>query len=251
MSRRPQPPPLVDDESLEVEKKISQLRDRIIHPTEDGVCSREVFRAICQRHSINVLANSATTNSPNDDDEPALIESLTDSPQAIPSDFATPLSTQTALSRMSHDDWRQLQIEDDNVRIVIECFQSGENPRGVQRAELPREAQLLLRHWDKLKLDDGVLYRKSITSNGRNISQLVVPKSHRHRALHGIHNEVGHLGMERTLDLARSRFFWPNMTTDVERNCQTCERCVRRKRAEKSAPMVSIRTTAPIQLFKP
>ena len=239
LSRRPQPPPEVDAESVETERKIARLKDCSEHGSEQGICSRDVFQAICQQHCVSLSITSLDT------DGPVLVESLTDSPQAVPPDFAT----HSSLPMMTHEDWRRLQEEDDSLRQVTQCLREGENPKGDRRAELLREAQLLLRHWDNLELRDGVLYRKSTTGDGRKVHQLVVPKGRRNEALRGVHDDVGHLGFERTLDLARSRFYWPNMSPDVEKKCQTCERCVRRKRrAMKSAPLVSVKTTAPMQL---
>ena len=61
---------------------------------------------------------------------------------------------------------------------------------------------------------------------------------------------MGHLGIEWTLDLTRTRFFWPRMAADVEAKVKTCERCVRRKALpEKAAPLVNIRTTRPLELL--
>ena len=44
---------------------------------------------------------------------------------------------------------------------------------------------------------------------------LVLPQSHRQRAMEGCHDQVGHLGQDRVLDLLRDRFYWPGMHADV------------------------------------
>ena len=151
---------------------------------------------------------------------------------------------------MDSSDWQRVQWDDDAIRQVIECITNGERPTVKERAEFEDEAKLLLRQWDKLSLEDGVLHRKIVTTNERQVFQLVFPSSHRHRAFRGLHDDVGHLGFERTLDLARSRFYWTRVTTDIEQRCLNCERCIRHKRrAQKSAPLVSIQTTAPMQLM--
>ncbi len=67
--------------------------------------------------------------------------------------------------------------------------------------------------------------------------------------LRSLHDDMGHMGMERTLDLVRTRFFWPKMSSSVEEKIKTCERCVRRKAfPEKAAEMVNIKTTRPLEL---
>lgn len=64
-----------------------------------------------------------------------------------------------------------------------------------------------------------------------------------------LHDSMGHMGVERTLDLVRARFYWPKMAADVEQKIKTCGRCVRRKSPpQKAAPLVNIQATRPLQL---
>lgn len=88
-----------------------------------------------------------------------------------------------------------------------------------------------------------MLYRKSL-DHGNEIYQLVLPQKFRDRALRGIHEEVGHLGAERALTLARARFYWPKMAKAIEERCRTCERCFRRKASpQKAAPILDFYCT--------
>ncbi|KAL1268489.1 hypothetical protein QQF64_033852 [Cirrhinus molitorella] len=57
------------------------------------------------------------------------------------------------------------------------------------------------------------------------------------------------MGMDRTLDLVRNRFYWPKMASDIEHKIRTCGRCIRRNvLPEKAAPLVNIMTNRPLQL---
>lgn len=57
---------------------------------------------------------------------------------------------------------------------------------------------------------------------------------------------MGYMGIERTLDLVRTRFYWPKMAADVEHKIKTCDRCICRKALlEKAAPLVNIKATRP------
>ena len=238
LSRRPQPTPQTDDESLSSEEKLRRLRERLSDGSPDVVCSGDVFRAVCQRHNVGEIT----------EDEQTLVESITDSERVVPGELDEGTG-QATLPTMGAGDWRQLQEDDDAVGEVARHVQSGQYPTAEQRSSLSEEARILLRQWDRLSLIDGVLYRKSVTNDKSDILQLVLPKSHRAKALEGLHDDVGHLGYERTLDLIRSRFYWPKMAADVEWKCQTCQRCVRRKRrAQRSAPLVSIKTSTPMEL---
>ena len=111
------------------------------------------------------------------------------------------------------------------------------------------DVKLLLREWKRLELRDDVLYRKW-SERGNLVYQLVLPEQFRERALQGVHNDVGHLGSERALHLARARFYWPRMARDIEEKCQKCERCFRRKAVpQKAAPLENISATYPLELL--
>lgn len=68
--------------------------------------------------------------------------------------------------------------------------------------------------------------------------------------MQSLHDDMGHLGIDRTLDLARTRFFWPRMATDIEKKIKSCSRCILQKALpEKAAPLVNIQVTRPLELM--
>ena len=54
-------------------------------------------------------------------------------------------------------------------------------------------------------------------------------KEYRKTALEGLHDNAGHLAVEKTLSLVKDRFFWPKMAKDVETYVKSCEQCIKRK----------------------
>ena len=48
-----------------------------------------------------------------------------------------------------------------------------------------------------------------------------------------LHEEMGHLGVERVLDLARQRFFWPNMRKDIEHFIHHVCQCSKQKQSSR------------------
>ena len=40
-----------------------------------------------------------------------------------------------------------------------------------------------------------------------------------------LHSQAGHWGIERTINLIRTRFYWTGMFQDIENYCKNCERC--------------------------
>ena len=77
---------------------------------------------------------------------------------------------------------------------------------------------------------NGILHHKNDTKASAcpdlNTMQLVLLTALRLQALKGCHDDLGHLGIERTLDLLRDQFYWLGMTKDMTRHIRHCERCL-------------------------
>lgn len=104
------------------------------------------------------------------------------------------------------------------------------------------------RYYKNFIMKRGVLYRK--LEDGDIIrEQLVIPQKFRQDILKDLHTDVGRPGRDRTLRLLRDRYFWPGMSTDVEKYISGCDRCIRRKTNTNSrAPLVNVTTTYPLEL---
>ncbi|XP_078787638.1 retrovirus-related Pol polyprotein from transposon 297 [Oryzias latipes] len=173
-----------------------------------------------------------------------MVESLSASITAIPDSYVDefPLGL-PVVSSLSHSDLREKQREDPNLQEIIHQLETGEKVPPTVRKELP-DVSLLLREWNRLELQDGLLYRKRLDGE-RASFQLVLPEESRPMVLTSLHDDMGHPGIERTLDLVRSRFFWPRMAADVEQKIKTCNRCIRRKAPpERAAPLAGSRWRA-------
>ena len=116
-----------------------------------------------------------------------------------------------------------------------------------------QEMRQFLKQRSKLFLRNRILYCKNDTQEidhpGRNTMQLVLPESFRTQALKECHDDLGHLGVERTPDLLRDQFYWPGMMEDVIRHIRECERCLRFKTSPDRAPMKNVDATYPMELL--
>ena len=104
-----------------------------------------------------------------------------------------------------------------------------------------------LKQRGKLLLRNGILYCKNDTQEtecpDRNTMQLILPTMFRI-----CHDDLEHLGIERTLDLLRDQFYWPGMTEDMTRHIRQCERCLGFKASPDRAPMENVDATYPMEL---
>ena len=69
------------------------------------------------------------------------------------------------------------------------------------------------------------LYRKVFDGQlQENKFQFVLPQPYWKQALEACHDNMGHLGIERTTSLLRDHFYWPSILEDKEKHIKSCPR---------------------------
>lgn len=131
----------------------------------------------------------------------------------------------TALPSYSKNGLIQMQHNDKNINEFLRYWEESRKPNSQERKELSSNTRTLLKQWEKISLKDGVLYRKSHDANKEEVQQLVLPSALRDKVLSSLHDDMGYQGLERTLHLIRTRFYWPAMYADTERWIKDCQRC--------------------------
>lgn len=118
------------------------------------------------------------------------------------------------------------QQADSTIQEALVFWRRGERPSPQERKQVSPQTLALLKQWDRLVEWDGVVHRKVFRSDGGEIVwQLLLPEAMQKEVLTQAHQQHGHQGTERTLELLRQQCFWPGMASDVARWCQLCERC--------------------------
>lgn len=86
-------------------------------------------------------------------------------------------------------------------------------------------------------------------SSRETLGQMVLPKEFREIVMRAMHDDLGHLGQERTVDLPRRRCFWPRMFLDVEEYIKNCGECVIHKMPVQSLLILEVkRFMSPVTL---
>lgn len=242
LSRRPHAEPVNDRVSQKEEERIRQFMQHHLPEFDDFThVSHNTVRAACEKHLVCPPVNT-------DENGPSipLVTSLAMSAKAIPDSFEQ-YDGFPVISSISEEDMKQKQRADPAINEVICQLETGETSPPAVRRELP-ELPILLREIKKLELQNEILYRKRQVGEEPHY-QLVLPEELRDMVMQSLHDDMGHLGIDRTLDLARARFFWPRMATDIEKKIKRCSRCVCRKALpQKAAPLVNIQVTRPLEL---
>ena len=104
--------------------------------------------------------------------------------------------------------------------------------------EEERETALLRREGPRLRIIDGLLYRLVKRPSGTDVRQLVLPKVYVPAVLKSLHDECGHLGIEKSAELIRDHFYWPRLGADIKGYVKNCVRCIACKNtpSESSSP---------------
>jgi transposase InsO family protein len=162
---------------------------------------------------------------------------------------ASVLSSAMTVSPAPSLDWSDEQRADGDLSRVIDIVLAGVRLSDKDRRKESPGVLRLLSFYSSLVVDDGVLYK--VSQPGDDVIRRIVVPSHRRQAvLEKSHSDLGHLGRDKTLSVAKDRYFWPGLTKDLEEFIKTCPRCLRAKAPHlpERAPLCSIVTTHPLEL---
>ena len=99
----------------------------------------------------------------------------------------------------------QAQLKDPAICEIIQAIQNKTLDTIKFNQGISSDFKTFLWIRKQFKLKQGVLYRKTQVNDKVRL-QLVLPLSHRPKAMAGCHDQVGHLGQDRVLELLRDFF---------------------------------------------
>lgn len=177
-----------------------------------------------------------------------LVDQLGAPATAVPDAYVFPVNlSMNTLEQLSSKDIQASQDMDPAIGPLKKALEK--NKRLTRSKNDSPEAVLLLHESRKLELKDGILYRVKEKISGEQIKQLVLPARYRQMVLRSLHDESGHMGVERTTELINNRFYWPRMTAEVEQYIRTCGRCISRKTLpQRASPLNQITSNGPLDL---
>lgn len=155
------------------------------------------------------------------------------------------------LDAYSIQDLRQLQAEYGPIKQVAEMIDAGQGcPDRTTLLSMGEAVRALCSQWEDLTLREGILYRSRTPPYSPTAQlQYVVPPVLRKDIMRNLHDTrtSGHLGVKRTVESIKRRYYWPGCKTDVARWCQACKECSQIKPAPKrGAPLHQQLVGAPL-----
>ena len=118
--------------------------------------------------------------------------------------------------KLAREDWIREQSSDGDIGPVVELVLQGKHLQYTCKEGDPSGMRVLLKYKQDLSIKNGLLYWKvKLKNHDSIINKFILPKTHRHLATLALHDDYGHLSMEKTLALLQEWFFWPKMIEDV------------------------------------
>ena len=109
--------------------------------------------------------------------------------------------------KYSNEDWVREQVSDPSLSQVIQVIKGNI----TDKDNLLEDAKTMLRKKSKFIFRNNLLYKKNRAQNrNKDYLQFVLPTAFHKQALEACHDDIGHLGTERTLSLLTDRSTGPN-----------------------------------------
>ena len=140
-----------------------------------------------------------------------------------------PINIQTHItevfSQITPEQMAEYQKVDNQIGPIIPWVQEGKvPPKSVLYKVKSKTCRKLYFQLDRFILKQGVLHRLYIHED-MEYHQLVLPQRLHNKVLGSVHDNMGHQGVERTLELLRERVYWPTMAADAVQWVSQCTRC--------------------------
>jgi hypothetical protein len=126
------------------------------------------------------------------------------------------------------DQLRQWQDEDNNTG-KFKTFKTTleSRPNRQTCSTFSHDVRFFCQMWEEFEIkNDGILCKMSEKDpQGNIIFQIVIPCIIREKKLESLHNTSisGHLGRDKTYEVIKRKFYWPDMANDVKLWCQSCD----------------------------
>ena len=112
-------------------------------------------------------------------------------------------------SHITTEQMAEFQESDNQIGPILQWVKDGKFPsRSILYCVKSKATRKLFYQLDRLVLKQGVLHRLYINED-MEYHQLVLPQRLQGRVLRSVHDDMGHQGLERTLELLRERVYWP------------------------------------------
>ena len=123
-------------------------------------------------------------------------------------------------------DWFKLQSEDVELQLAIELLGCSQKTKPSQ---YPRSYRKLFFCKDRIFQDEKGVYKKTVQIDGTDYDTIILPRDQLPSVLKMLHDESGHLGIDRICKLFRTRFYYTGYMAAIAEYIDSCPRCLVKK----------------------
>ena len=136
-------------------------------------------------------------------------------------------ATRACTTELTIENIRKCQEENNDFKLLSDWKNLGVKPTWNEISEYSPEVKYYWNRWDSVVFDNVLLCYMYIYKNEGNSDYLpIIPRPLVESVLYQMHNTPtsGHLGVKKTQENVRKRFYWKGMSSDVERWIKVCEK---------------------------
>ena len=138
------------------------------------------------------------------------------------------------------------QLGDNELKIIYELIKSGILDRKMpnELRNCSQSAKILWARRGELIILNETLYLRT-----KGIDKLVVPLRLKEELVKKVHNNLGHIGIRKTIDFLKSKYYWPKLEECVVQILNNCSNCMhtKDKNSKERAPLQSTVTGYPFE----
>jgi hypothetical protein len=115
-----------------------------------------------------------------------------------------------------------------DVGPIQQEMETGQRPEWKDIADRSPTYKSYWAQWKSLAVRNGILERNWESAKGRStVAQIVIPRSKVKDVLTELHDgrSGGHVGINKTSNKVRQRFYWLYARADIENWCRQCDTC--------------------------
>ena len=162
---------------------------------------------------------------------------LADSLSRLPSnadDSEIDLDVKVCLIQFSTSRLDELRNETREDPVLFEIMEYVINGFPDQRQQMSNATRIYWSFRDEITIDNGILLKAH---------RVIVPTKLKQSFLKDIH--VGHQGVTRCQQRARSTLYWPNIDRDIEQHVQYCDTCQRHQASQPTEQLMPLASELP------
>ena len=139
--------------------------------------------------------------------------------------ISTSKNSQNKVQPITLDEIKTAQSNDILINELIGWIKNKQRPLAVQEINSPHRLIFYWRQFSRFHIKNGILYYKWRVDKNKNKDLIVVPESLYEQIIQLYHDNMGHSGVENSVDVCRRKFWFHRMNYEFKLYVNACPKC--------------------------